>query len=98
MRRLFRSCPFVGDLSDSRRETANETSDPIARSEISSTTACGMLQCSSRRRWKMKRHMITAALLLASLPLAACADHRETTGTYQQGSAPVRDLQLRLRD
>ena len=47
----------------------------------------------------MKRHMITAALLLASLPLAACADHRATTGTaYQQGSAPVRDLQLGLRD
>ena len=45
----------------------------------------------------MKRHVITAALMLASLPLAACVDHSATL--YQQpGSAAIRDLQLRLRD
>lgn len=45
----------------------------------------------------MKRHLITAALMLASLSLAACATHSATA--YQvQGSAAIQDLQLHLRD
>lgn len=46
---------------------------------------------------EMKRHVITAALMLASLPLTACADH-PATAYQEQGSAAIRDLQLRLRD
>jgi peptidoglycan hydrolase-like protein with peptidoglycan-binding domain len=46
----------------------------------------------------MKRYMIAAALVLASLPLGACADHRAAGYSEPGGSASIRDLQLRLRD
>jgi peptidoglycan hydrolase-like protein with peptidoglycan-binding domain len=45
----------------------------------------------------MKRHVIWAALMLAPLPLAGCANH-PATAYQEQGSASIRDLQLRLRD
>jgi len=45
----------------------------------------------------MKRHVIAAALLLAPLSLAACANS-PGTAYQEQGAAPIVDLQLRLRD